>query len=447
MTATQDQRPRGKPTISARLEDGRLAELVVAANGETSFAVWSGSSHANCATIPTTAGHRLVPYSRDNSLLQNRIVLFPSEPAEYGTKNELLQRISAYVARYMDLSPSFAGLVAHYVLLTWLYDHFNELPYLRLRGDFGSGKTRFLLVVGSICYKPIFASGASTVSPIFHMLDAFGGTLLIDEADFRFSDEKAQIVKILNNGNARGFPVLRTESKNGHEFSPRAFNVFGPKLVAMRGQFDDPALESRFVTERSDRRALRADIPINLPTEQSEEALALRNQLLMFRFKNHATRFDPSMTDQALEPRLRQIFGPLQAMIDDTETKAALRRFAGSSNDALLNERGASLEAEVLTVLRVLVHRSDDRAIPLRDIARTFAGAFSADYGHSISHRWIGDILRKRLSITTQKSHGVFGVPLNERKKLKALWERYGVTEEDATQLAGKQLPRDAGGL
>src|SRR5437868_7678103 len=96
-----------------------------------------------------------------------------------------------------------------YVLLTWVYDRFNELPYLRLRGDYGTGKTRFLLTLCSICYKPIFASGASSVSPLFHMLDRFGGTLIIDEADFRFSDEKADLTKILNNGNVRGFPVLR----------------------------------------------------------------------------------------------------------------------------------------------------------------------------------------------------------------------------------------------
>src|SRR5208282_3153868 len=104
----------------------------------------------------------------------------------------------------------FEGIATYYVLLTWLYDAFNELPYLRLRGDFGTGKTRALLVVGSLCYKPFFASGASTVSPLFHILDAFRGTLILDEADFRFSDEKAEIVKILNNGNMRGMAVLRT---------------------------------------------------------------------------------------------------------------------------------------------------------------------------------------------------------------------------------------------
>ena len=67
------------------------------------------------------------------------------------------------------------------------------------------------MTVGSLCYKPIFASGASTVSPLFRTLDLFRGTLVIDEGDFRFSDEKAEVIKILNNGNARGFPVPRTE--------------------------------------------------------------------------------------------------------------------------------------------------------------------------------------------------------------------------------------------
>ena len=89
-------------------------------------------------------------------------------------------------------------MAAHYVLFSWVYDAFNEVPYIRFQGDYGTGKTRALLVVGSVCYKPFFASGASTVSPIFHILDAFRGTLILDEADFRFSDEKAEIVKVLN---------------------------------------------------------------------------------------------------------------------------------------------------------------------------------------------------------------------------------------------------------
>jgi hypothetical protein len=57
----------------------------------------------------------------------------------------------------------FEQIASYYVLFSWVYDAFNELPYLRVRGNAGSGKTRLLLMVGSLCYKPIFASGASTV--------------------------------------------------------------------------------------------------------------------------------------------------------------------------------------------------------------------------------------------------------------------------------------------
>src|SRR5262249_56727898 len=136
------------------------------------------------------------------------VVLFPSRADPYESEPVLVEELRGFIHRYVDLTPFFETLAAYYVLFSWVYDSFNELPYLRVRGDAGSGKTRFLLTVGSLCYKPIFASGASTVSPIFRLLDTFKGTLVIDESDWRQSDERAEIVKILNNGNGRGFPVL-----------------------------------------------------------------------------------------------------------------------------------------------------------------------------------------------------------------------------------------------
>jgi hypothetical protein len=181
--------------------------------------------------------------------------------------------------------------------LTWVFDAFNELGYLRFRGDYGTGKTRALLAIGSLCYKPFFASGASTVSPIFHVLEAFQGTLVLDEADLRFSDATADLTKILNNGNVVGLPILRTMSNRHREFNPRAFRVYGPKLVAMRHSFKDAALESRFLTEETSGRALRADIPISLADSLQVEAQALRNKLLAWRF--HA-RFSVSANPSRL---------------------------------------------------------------------------------------------------------------------------------------------------
>ena len=149
-------------------------------------------------------------------------VLFASRPEHHGDKAELLAEIESYLNCYVDLSPTLARIAAHYVLFSWVHDAFNELPYLRLQGDYGTGKTRGLLAVGLICYKPFFASGASTVSPIFHILDAFGGTLVLDEADFRFSDATSELVKILNS-TVRGIPVLRTMQNKDKELNPRRF--------------------------------------------------------------------------------------------------------------------------------------------------------------------------------------------------------------------------------
>jgi hypothetical protein len=286
-------RQRVVPTASAVLEDGAVVELVYEPTARrTSLAVWRGQA---CETVPSLelpTGARLVPYSPENNLIKNDVVLLPARPEEHGSEAELVAEIQTYIHRYVDLSPQFERIASYYVLFSWLYDGFNELPYLRVRGDYGSGKTRFLLVVGSVCYKPVFASGASTVSPMFHILDAFRGTLVIDEGDFRWSDDKADIVKILNNGNVRGLPVLRTEVSRTGEFNPRAFQVFGPKIVATRGFYDDRALESRFITEETGQRNLRKDIPINLPASYKEEALSLRNKApLVSLLQNYPSQF------------------------------------------------------------------------------------------------------------------------------------------------------------
>lgn len=222
------------PTVSRR-EGGRIIELVYDADRKTTaLAIGREGAWALEQEVESAAGERLIPYAASNNLIRHGCVLLPSRPESHGSKAALLGDIEAYLHRYVDLSPLFERIAAHYVLLSWVFDAFNELPYLRFRGDYGSGKTRALIALGSIAYKGFFASGASTVSPIFHTLDTFGGTLVLDEADLRFSDKTADIVKILNNGTVTGLPVLRTLQNRQKEFNPAAFNVFGPKIVAMR---------------------------------------------------------------------------------------------------------------------------------------------------------------------------------------------------------------------
>jgi len=422
---------QGIPTVSKVLPDGSIIELVYThEDQQTHLAVYHNGSFTMEESVNTGNEH-LVPISPGNNLLKHRVVLLPERPEQYESVETLLKDIQAYLYKYVDLTPAFFRIASCYILLTWVYDAFNELPYLRLRGDYGSGKTRALLIIGSVCYKPFFASGASTVSPIFHTLDTFRGTLIFDEADFRFSDEKAELVKIFNNGNVRGFPVLRTAITLKREFDPRAFLVYGPKIVAMRNSFDDQALESRFITEEMGQRTLRKDIPINLPEIQKEEAQSLRNKLLMYRFQTlEHTKINKNLIDPSISARLNQILIPLLSIIEDEAAKEEIRRAVSGMQEELRVERSTTPEGELLELLVELTTDTEQVYIPLSEITSLFIERHGADYERPITNRYIGHLLRKRLRLATYKRHGVYVLHLTEKEKILVLAERYGIKKE-----------------
>ncbi|MBG52187.1 MAG: hypothetical protein CML99_07185 [Rhodobiaceae bacterium] len=343
LVATKRKKDHGslvKSIVSAELETGEHVELIYDRDAHTTALVMRKGKAWRIVKSIEDRHHTLVPLSADNNMLQHGVVLFPSAPEDYGSQATLIDDLAAYIHRYVDLEEGCERLIAYYILFTWVFDHFNELPYLRIKGDFGTGKTRFLQIVGSVCYRPIFANGASTISPIFHMLDTFGGTLIVDEADFRFSDETAEIAKIFNNGNVRGMPVLRAQATRDRDFNPRVFQVFGPKVIAMRGDYADAALESRFLTLLSKRKRLRDDVPINLPATYSAEALALRNKLLAYRLTTYG-QFAPlqRLSGSKFSYRESQILIPLFSIIEDESERKHLCQFVTKMVQARLGDQ------------------------------------------------------------------------------------------------------------
>ncbi len=419
---------RKNPIVSAVSDDGEIIETVYDKSlRQTNFIVWKDGSWQKKSEHVTQNGP-VIPYSAKNNLIAHDVILFPSQPEEYGTVADLVRDIQGYIHRYVDVSPRYEKIASYYVLLTWIYDNYNELPYLRLIGDYGSGKTRFLLTVGSLCCRPIFASGASTMSPIFHILHTFRGTLILDEGDFRFSDEKADMVKILNNGNVKGVPVLRNEQLPTREYNPRAFQVYGPKIIATRGHFEDRALESRCITEATGGKALRSDIPINLPSGYKSEALSLRNKLLLYRFRHHG--IEPKMDELAnlnIEPRLLQVMRPLMSIVDDPELKKEIQSMARQYHEDMVIDRGMDVEAQVLEVIKDLYGNSEERILSIKNITEEFSRRFPQAQNREITHKSMGAIVRKRLNLRTQKSRGIYIIPVTEQPKLTHLYQRFGI--------------------
>jgi len=280
-------------------------------------------------------------------------------------------------------------------------------------------------------YKPFFASGASTVSPIFHIQDAFQGTLILDEADFRFTDQTAELTKVLNNGTTRGLPVLRTMTNRHRELNPTAFRVFGPKVIAMRESFSDRALESRFLTEETGGRTLRSDIPIHLPDSFKGEALALRNKLLAWRFRARAeVRPDPSRLPDDAAPRTKQTSLALLSLIDDAGLRSRLVDHLAGLDACAVEERADTLDAAMLAAVMDAFAASPAHYAAVRDVTDRFNANKADDFGKPMTNKWVGSFIRRRLRLATTKTGGVYVIPPSERARVSALAKRFGV--EDA---------------
>lgn len=328
------------------LPDGRV---------QTNFAVRLAGGEVKQMAMVDVGDVTYVPYPTTMGLISKRVVLFPSKPEAYGSQKELLADVQAYIHRYLDIDRFYEKLASYYVLFTWVYDLFETLPYLRALGDYGTGKSRFLQTIGALCYRPMFVSGASTVSPVFRIIDMFRGTLVIDEADFTNSDTDAEIMKILNVGYQRGGVVLRAEkdpNSSDDAYWPAAKDVFGPKVLATRKLFVDRATESRCLTKRMSTARPRPDIPYILGSDFWAEALSLRNRLLMYRLKNYKpVHVDGRLADMSIEPRLNQVTMALKAIVDDQEVLGDLTTFVRAYNDTLIADRQLTLPAILVQVL------------------------------------------------------------------------------------------------
>lgn len=382
-------------------------------------------------------GQTYFPFPPTNNLLKSGTVLFPSDVCEYGSEKELIEGIQQFIHKYLGISSFFEKIATFYVLFTWIYDCFNELPYLRAMGDYGCGKSRFLKTIGSLCYKPMFTAGATTISPIFRIIDTFKGTLVLDEADLRISDTTSEIVKILNCGFSKGVPVLRSEEKRGGGYNPVSFDVYCPKIIATREKFYDRALESRFLIEEMDSSNLRDDIVINLPDNFEDEATQIRNKLLMWRFKNYGKKkINYSLMDKSLEPRLNQIILPLMTIIQDQDLRQELNFFISEYNNQLKQDRGFTWESDILEAF-LTIKSAGYNPIAIKHLTDTYNAKMS-EHEKKVTPKKVGRIVREKLKLRTFRTRDGYVVDIIENEeKIAKLIKKYDIyQEEDKTELS-----------
>ncbi len=94
-------------------------------------------------------------------------------------------------------------------------------------------------------------------------------------------------------------------------------------------------------------------------------------------------------------------------------------------------------EAQVLEVIKDLERQQSKLAVG--EVTAAFIERYGREYERPITNKWIGHIIRRKLSIKTQKSHGVFIIPLGEQERLKRLYAKYGIIDTPTSEFHGER--------
>lgn len=364
------------------------------------------------------------------------LVYLPTEADAFGRDDFRIRAdLERFISRYVELPGQSVYLAVEYVMLSWVFDAFDELPYIGFRtADCGRGKSRALETVGALCYRPLICGGGSSAAATLRMLDVFKGTLLADEFDAAHNTELgADLNRLLNQGFQRNRPLTKCDGENN---APRAFWCYGPKLFALRSKLGDDATESRtiFITMRE---RTRDDVPINLPRREfDEQSLSLRNRLLAWRFSHFGSiRIDPTLADPGLEDRQNQIGVPLLSVARE-DTRELIVVALREQQSSISADRSISLAGEVFDAILSIaqpgevVHPGEVSAVVNRQRAEQ-AGVEVGRLGRiAVTPHMIGKVMSKDLELphddTFRDKRGIrFRLA---RPRMESLARRYGGT-------------------
>lgn len=324
-----------------------------------------------------------------DTFVKKNAVILPTKAEPYESEEKLIQDIKAYIHKYIDISEENEKLCSWVIPVIWLYDKLDMMiPYLRALGDTGCGKSRFLDVIGGICYKTMMIGGSITPAIMYRVAEKWKGTMIIDEADWKNTDEYSEVVKIIN-CNQPNRPIFRCSSDNYDDI--KVFDSWCPRIFATRRNFKDIAVESRMLTIQM-KETSRVDIPVVVDKEFYEEQMKLRNQLLMFRFRNWNrvnSSIKPTIDLTGLEPRSKQIVYPIAIVFNHREDiLGQLSSLLRTRQKDLIKDRAVTDDGVVINAYLELIEQKKPCITPsdICDLVRKRGIEFEKMTSQTIGH-------------------------------------------------------------
>jgi hypothetical protein len=311
------------------------------------------------------------PPERTAKFFQTGIVTLASSLEDYGTTTQLFDSIKAFLRSYLDLSEFHIALLAHWAVMTWIFQAFRAFPYLGFRGQPGCGKSRALQVMGSICYRSVDTGNLTTKSALFRYNDQFRSTMLLDESD-HLGDLRSDFFKLINAGYQTHGTVSLSVLK-GDEWVPESYSVGSPKILCNRLEFPDKATETRVLVIPMISKPLADHVPSELPFRFEAEAQSLRNQLMKWRLDQFHRIHKQDAALKGLDGRAQQLGLPIYSISPDPAFKAEFLRYLKARSKELREDDPLLVTLEA--ILKVYTPKSGDGVSlsRIREEARTLA--------------------------------------------------------------------------
>lgn len=270
---------------------------------------------ATSATTATTQSPQGIPEHTNPPQHRNE-----AATGDILTAGALLDRITAFIGKYVVVSDDQAVAVALWVLHTHVADASEVAAYLAaVSAEKRSGKSRLMEVVGLLVPRPLAAANATEAALFRALADKPCPTLMLDEIDTIFGPnarkENEALRGLINAGHRRGTPVLRCVG-DGSKQRVERFDVFGPKMLAGIGDLPD-TVDDRSIVIRMKRRAPDETVDRFRRREVEPIGGALRQQLAAWGGPHVAELQDawPHLPDD-LDDRAADVWEPLFAIAD-----------------------------------------------------------------------------------------------------------------------------------
>lgn len=256
----------------------------------------------------------------------------------------LLDALHDTIRTYVIADDCYVTAMVLWIVHTYCYHQFHYSPLLLINApERACGKSVALGLIAELAHSP-FESANITVAALFRIIEMYGPTVLIDEAD-TFLESNPEMAGILNKGYEHRGVVVRVETI-GDRLQPVPYRVFGPKAIAgiaMERRLADATL-SRCVRVQM-RRKVQGETVQRLRSADRQKFNHMRSQMHRF-VKDSQQELAKGHTDMPseLSDREQDNWEPLF-----TVARCAGPHWLAKAREAALSIKGSTEEPQSMT--------------------------------------------------------------------------------------------------